>query len=50
MNDKFSSSSKMRYIKAKIFFVKDTVDDRDIVIKDFPTKVMRANILTKPKQ
>ena len=41
---------KTKHIKAKIFFVKDKVDDGDVVIKNFPTKVMWADILTKPKQ
>ena len=50
MNGKFSSLSKMKHIKAMIFFIKDKVDDGDIVIKDCPTKVMWVDILTKPKQ
>ena len=50
INGKFSSSSKTKHIKAKIFFVKDKVDDGDIVIKDCPTEVMWADILTKPLQ
>ena len=50
INGKFSSSIKMRHVKAEIFFVKDKVDDGDIVIKDCPTEVMWANILTKPKR
>jgi len=50
INGKFSCSSKTKHIKAKIFFVKDKVDDSDIVIKDCPTEVMWADIMTKPKQ
>ena len=40
ISGKFSSLRKTKQIKAKIFFVKDKVDMRDIVIKDFPTKVI----------
>ena len=40
----------MKHIKAKIFFVKDKVDDRDIMIKDHPTEVIWADIPIKPKQ
>ena len=50
INGKFSSSSKTKHIKAQIFFVKDKVDDDDTVIKDCPTKVTWADILTKPLQ
>ena len=49
-NGKFSSSSKTKHIKAKIFFVKDKVNDGDVVINDCPTEVVWADILTKPLQ
>ena len=46
----FSCPSKTKHTKAKIFFIKDKVEDRDIVIKDCPTGVMWADVMTKPKQ
>ena len=49
INGKFCSSDKTKHIKAKIFFIKEKVNDGDIVINDCPTKVMWADILTKPK-
>ena len=45
-----SSLSKTEHIKVKTLFVKDKVDNRDITIKDCPTEVIWADILTKPKQ
>ena len=50
INGQFSSSSKTKHIKAKVFFVKDKVDEGDVVIKDCPTEVMWADVNTKPKQ
>jgi len=50
INGKFSCSSKTKHAKATIFFIKDKVNDGTIVIKDCPTEVMWANIMTKPKQ
>ena len=39
INGKFSISRKTKHIKAKIFFVRDKVNDRDVVIKDCLTEV-----------
>ena len=50
INSKFFSLSKTKYIKAKIFFIKDKVNDGDVVIKDCPTEVMWADIITTPEQ
>ena len=50
INCKFSSSNKTKHIKTKIFFVKDKVDEGDVVIKDCPTEVMWADIMSKPLQ
>ena len=46
INGKFSSSSRMKHTKAKIFAIKDKVDDKDIMIKHCLTEVMWADILT----
>ena len=50
INGKFSRSIRTKHINAKIFFVKNNIDARDIVIKDCPTEVMYADILTKSRQ
>ncbi len=49
-NGKMSSSKKTKHIKAKFFFIKDRVDDREMRVIDCPTKKMRANIMAKPLQ
>jgi hypothetical protein len=49
-NGKFSSGKKTKHIKAKIFFIKDRVDDREIKVMDCPSKEMWADVLTKPLQ
>ena len=48
VNGRFSSSKKTKHIKAKFFFIKDKVDLGEIKVKDCPTEVMWADILTKP--
>ena len=45
-----SSGKKMKHIKAKFFFIKDRVDNREIRVKDCPTEEMWADIMTKPLQ
>ena len=50
VNGRFSSSKKTKHIKAKFFFIKDKVDQGEIKVKDCPTEVMWADILTKPLQ
>ena len=49
-NGKFSSSRKTKHIKAKLFFIKDKVDSKEIKIVDCPARVMWADVLTKPLQ
>jgi len=41
---------KTKHIKAKFFFIKDRVDDREIKVIDCPTEEMWADIMTKPLQ
>ena len=45
-----SSSSRTKHIKARYYFVKDKIDDREIDIQYCPTEKMWADILTKPLQ
>jgi hypothetical protein len=47
-NGKFSSGKKTKHLKAKFFFIKDPVDNREIKVIDCPAKEMWADILTKP--
>jgi hypothetical protein len=49
-NGCFSSSKKMKHIKAKFFFIKDKVDDGKMQVIDCPTKNMWADMSTKPLQ
>ena len=39
-----------KHIKAKFFFIKDRVDNREIRVKDCPAEEMWADIMTKPLQ
>jgi len=48
VNGRFSSSKKMKHINVKFFFIKDKVNLGEIKVKDCPTEVMWADILTKP--
>jgi hypothetical protein len=45
-NGKMSSGKKTKHIKAKFFFIKDRVDDREIKVIDCPTEEMWADIMT----
>ncbi len=49
-NGRFSSGKKMKHIKAKFFFIKDSVDSREIKVIDCPVEEMWADVLTKPLQ
>ncbi len=49
-NGRMSSGKKTKHIKAKFFFVKDRVDDREIKVFDCPTEEMWADVMTKPLQ
>jgi superfamily I DNA and RNA helicase len=50
INGRFSSTRKMKHVKAKFFFIKDRIDDGEIKVVDCPTEDMGANIKTKPLQ
>ena len=41
-NGKFSSGKKTKYVKAKLFFIKDRVDDGEIKVIDCPAEEMWA--------
>ena len=45
-----SSSSRLRHMSIRYFFVKDYVTDEVIVINYTPTDEMISDILTKPLQ
>ena len=47
-NGKFSSGKKTKHMKAKFFFIKDRVDDREIKVIDCRAGEMWADILTRP--
>ncbi len=44
------SGKKTKHRKAKFFFIKDRVDDREIKVIDFPMEEMWAVVMTKPLQ
>jgi len=49
-NGRFSSGKKTKHIRAKFFFIKDRIDDGEMIIVNCPTEGMWADILTKPLQ
>lgn len=49
VNGRTSSSKRTKHIKAHFYFVKDKVEDGDIVVKHKPTDEMWINVNTKPK-
>ncbi len=49
-NGKFLSGKKTKHIKAKLFFIKDKVEEEEIKVMDCPSKKMWADVLTKPLQ
>jgi hypothetical protein len=49
-NGRISRGKRTKHIKAKFFFIKDTVDKGEINVMDCPTKEMWADVLTKPLQ
>ena len=49
-NGWFSSGKKTKHIRAKFFFIKDRIDDGEMIVVNCPTKGMWADILTKPLQ
>lgn len=49
-NGKASSSKRTKHIKVKYFYVKDKIDQGEIVVEHCPTDQMWTDINTKPKQ
>jgi hypothetical protein len=49
-NGKASSSKRTKHIKVKYFYIKDKIDQDEIVVEHCPTDQIRTNINTKPKQ
>ncbi len=49
-NRQMLSGKRTEHIKAKFFFIKDRVDDREIKVLDCWTHKMLANVMTKPLQ
>jgi hypothetical protein len=49
-NGRWSSSKRTKHIKSRYFYVKDKVDNGELVIKHRPTDQMWSDVLTKPKQ
>jgi len=48
-NGKASSSKRTKHIKVKYFYVKDKIDQREIVVEHCPTEQMWTDINTKPR-
>ncbi len=46
----FSSSKLTKHIKCRYFFIQDKLDDGNLKVLYCPTKIMWADVLTKPKQ
>ncbi len=44
------SGKRTKHIKAKFFFIKDRVDDREIKVFNCPSHKMWADVMTKPLQ
>ena len=49
-NGKASSSKRTKHIKVKYFYIKDKIDQDEIVVEHCPTDQMWTDINTKPKQ
>ena len=49
-NGRMSTLKQMKHIKAKYFLIKDCYDSGEINLRNCPTDVMWANVLTKPLQ
>jgi len=45
-----AASEKTRHISIRYFWIKQAVEDGEVVIEKLDTKLMPANILTKPLQ
>ena len=49
-NGKASSSKRTKHIKVKYFYIKDKINQDEIVVEHCPTNQMWNDIKTKPKQ
>ena len=49
-NGKASSSKRKKHIKVKYFYIKDKINQDEIVVEHCPTEQMWTDINTKPKQ
>ena len=49
-NGRFSSGKKTKHIRVKFFYIKDRIDDGEMIAVNCPTKGIWADILTKPLQ
>ena len=49
-NGWFLSGKKTKHIRVKFFFIKDRIDDGEMIVVNCPTDGMWADILTKPLQ
>jgi len=50
LNGRMSSGKRMKYVKMKFLYIKDKVEQGDVVIEHKDTEDMWSDILTKPKQ
>jgi hypothetical protein len=49
-NGRFSSGKRTKHIKAKFFFIKDKINNKEMRVVHQPTEEMWADVLTKPLQ
>ena len=49
-NGRFLSRKKSKHIQAKFLFIKDRIDDGEMIVVNCPTEGMWADVLTKPLQ
>jgi hypothetical protein len=49
-NGRFLSGKKTKHIQAKFFFIKDRINDGEMIVVNCPTEGMWADILTKSLQ
>jgi hypothetical protein len=49
-NGKFLNGNKTKHVKAKLFFIKDRVNDGETKVLDCLVEEMWADVLTKPLQ
>ena len=50
VNGKFSSSKRTKHIKARCFFITDSITHGDVEFQYRRTEIMWCDVLTKPKQ